>query len=109
MPKDATSELSHKSTTVSFRLPVALAEELRIRAVLSGMSLGEIARKVVIDWLADDFQAKVMERLDRLESEAESIRDDIATGTLVLMVSAARLPRDEAEAWIHAKMPRGNR
>ena len=92
------------SSPVSFRLSANLKEELDERAAELGLSPGEYSRKVVIESLRNDFEAKVLAKLERILLTSQAAREDFETATLGLMITAGNQPIEIAEAWLKANL-----
>lgn len=92
--------MSERTETVSFRLPATFAKELRDQAARMNDSPGEHARRLVIEALTNRHQ----QDLSDLKTTVETLRDDVATAVVVLLVKAGKSDPKEAEEWVRKNL-----
>lgn len=91
--------MNEPTQTISFRLPSALVKQLAERGATQNFSLGECARRIVLDALSDSTNEQTREDLAELREGLERLREDLATATAALLVNAGKVDQTEAEAW----------
>lgn len=92
--------MNEPTQTISFRLPSALVKQLAERGATQNLSLGECARRIVLDALSDSANEQTREDLAEIREGLERVREDLATATAALLVSAGKAEQAEAEAWV---------
>lgn len=92
--------MAERSEPISFRLPSTYAKDLAKRAEIFGDSLGEHARRIVVDALTDADRQIVRDEVQELRKLVETLREDFATAVAVLLSRREPYSRDEAEAWV---------
>lgn len=93
--------------TVCYRLPENYQEELCRRAKADGISHGEFARKVLIDFLEDAVRRQMEREYGMLKQEVVLLRGDLATlaeALLVLASHGATVTSMEARAWVEERL-----
>lgn len=92
--------MNEPTQTISFRLPSALVKQLTERGATQNLSLGECARRIVLDALSDSANEQTREDLAEIREGLERVREDLATATAALLVNAGKAEQAEAEAWV---------
>ncbi len=93
-----------KSHPVSFRLPANYMDVLAGQAEAVGISVGEYARKQVIESLDGEFQNRLFGELAKILLEIQSERDDLATVAKAVIVIAGHQTPENAEEWIRTNL-----
>lgn len=91
--------MQNRTTSVSFRLASTYAKLLAERAEKQGDSVGEHARRLVIDALTDAGREELRDQVGELTKLVHTLREDLATAAVALLSQKASYTRDEAEAW----------
>lgn len=92
--------MAGRSEPISFRLPSSYAKDLAKRAETHGDSVGEQARRIVVDALTDTERHQLRDEVQELRTLVETLREDFATAVAVLLSRREPYTRDEAEAWV---------
>ncbi|MDX2201044.1 MAG: hypothetical protein SF069_18985 [Phycisphaerae bacterium] len=92
--------MAERSEPISFRLPAPYAKELMQRAADQGESVGEHARRIVIDSLTDAATQELREELGELRKLVTAVREDFATAVVALLTQKSPYSREDAEAWV---------
>jgi hypothetical protein len=93
--------------TICYRLPENYREDLCRRAQADGVSQGEFARRVLVDYLEDAVRRQLEHELLALQEEVALLRGDLATLTEALLVLAshgAPVTPMEARAWVEERL-----
>lgn len=96
--------MNEPTQTVSFRLASATVKQLADRAAGEHLSLGEAARRIVLDALSDTAGQQTREDLAELRVTLERIREDIATATAALLVNAGKSNDAAAQEWVRRSL-----
>lgn len=121
--------MADESQTISFRVPPGLAKQLEDEGAKDGLSRNEHARKLVIAAMAGPTtvdlltelqelkssllasaafriadRTKTVTEMTRLDRSLEELRQAFATGVACLLVQAANVEQEEAEAWVRTNM-----
>ncbi len=91
-----------KSTSgpLTIRLPHALDEQLTQRAAAAEMTRGKLAKRLLIDAIADHRHHELRSELTELRHYMTVMREDLATAVIALLVGAGKSSRKEATAWV---------
>ncbi len=96
------SKNSKQSDTVGFRLPPVILSVLEERASLQKSTRNKYARSLLIESL---FQSERIESINRSieESQIETrqLRQDLAFSMKTLLMTAGKIPEEDAENWIN--------
>jgi len=91
---------------VGFRLHPHHFEILEQRAQLAGLSIGDLARSMVIDALDQTSHLEaIRERMLAIEGAISETRKDISLATENLLI-AANVPKDQAVKWVANNLKR---
>jgi hypothetical protein len=99
--------MGEKSKHHTFRLPAADARLLANRARSVGLSVGRLARLLVIQAINDSNMSQVADELTRFRQELAEIRErvrglqeSLAIAIETLLVDAGHAEPDEAAVWV---------
>jgi hypothetical protein len=92
--------MKEATVTISFRLSPYHLKLLREAASLNGRSPALQARQVVIEWLTDANQVRIVSELAELRAEVSGLKDAQARATLAILVDAGKASLEEAEAFV---------
>ena len=91
---------------IGFRLAKAQRQALLRRAAELGVSHHELARHYVLEALGEaEDRVLLREDLAVLQNEVNTLRADLALAVEALLVSAGKVPRAEARAWVQQNLP----
>jgi hypothetical protein len=90
---------------VQFRITDAKTyKKLSELAKAYGLSPGQFARQVVMEYLEDAERLRIRERLTEVESEQKKLRRDLANSVLALLIFAGNRPQEEATEWVEKNL-----
>jgi len=93
--------MAEETTPVSFRLDSEYRRKLRkLGESHKGMSAGEMARRIVQDYLDDAEREKIKERLGGVEESLEVLRVGLVNSVEMLLVQTG-MTATEAEEYIN--------
>jgi hypothetical protein len=95
------------SHTVCYRLPDNYQDDLLRRAQADGVSHGEYARRIIIDYLEDATRRRLERELQGLQDQVIHLRGDLSTlaeALLVLASHGASVTPSEALAWVEERL-----
>jgi len=98
--------MPERSEPISFRLPATYAKDLSRQAETHGDSVGEHARRIVVDALTDTRHQELREEVQELRKTVDALREDLATAVAVLLSRREPYTREEAEAWVRKTLLR---
>lgn len=81
-----------------------MAKQLAERGASQNLSVGEFARRIVLDALSDSTNEQTREDLAELREQIQHLREDHATATAALLVDAGKISQSEAEAWVRRSL-----
>jgi hypothetical protein len=93
--------------TVCFRLPPAQQQQLCRQATEDGISHGQLARRILVDYLEDSVRGRLEGELMALQEEVALLRGDLATlaeALLVLVSHGGGMTPMEARAWVEDRL-----
>ena len=89
------------SITVGFRLDAHHHGLLETQAQRLGESVGEVARKLVIEKLNEKDQVALLaDKLAAVEKELSELRKDLALSVPAILAFAGKISQDDAKAWV---------
>lgn len=98
---------SRDSQTVSFRLRGASLTRLQKLAEDEGVSLGDLARRLVVGVLHDEDRLRVLEEVEAVRRELGTLRSDVATSLEMVLLNITRTSTpDEVRAWVTKNLRR---
>lgn len=93
--------MQNHAITVGFRLDRRHHELLEARAKLLQESVGDSAKKLVIEKLNEkDHVAVLAEKVSTLETQLSQLRRDLSLSVYAILVFAGKVTEDEAKAWV---------
>ena len=103
--RSATAGRPEASATVGFRLDEASYRVLAERAARLGVSVHALARNYVFEMLQSTEERTVLrDALLGLQQKVERIQGDVATATEALLITAAKIKPEEAQAWVNENL-----
>lgn len=111
----------NQTVPISFRLDIEYRQRLEQQAQPLGLSPGELARQLVIDWLEDTERQRLLEEITSARQEVEELRGEIqasrrnieltrrnltkaTTMILTLCGDRERATPDRIQAWVKANL-----
>lgn len=100
--------MNNKTKPVSFRLDPESKTQIEKRAKLSGTSVSEFARKVVLEALSEESElARLRLKVGSLEQDLKGLREDLAVAVKAILVSIGseqKITAEQAETWVSSNM-----
>ena len=90
--------------TVAFRLPSPYCERLTQEAAKVQMSVGEFARRLVIEQLTDDTEARVLEEVAGIREAIDKLDEHVAAATIAILHDAGKADLAAAVRWVHRNL-----
>ena len=96
------------SITVGFRLDAHHHDRLQVQADRLGESVGDVARRLVIEKLNEKDQVSLLaEKLAAVEKELSELRKDLALSVPAILAFAGKISQDDAKAWVAENLKPG--
>ena len=95
---------TEKTVTLSFRLPVSVRAKLARQAAKEKLSAGELARRLVIDAMADKAIHQIAQETSTIRQKVEELERKLARATEAILVDGGRTRRRDAEVWVRKNM-----
>ena len=90
-----------RSQTISFRLSGDVLECLLARAGLHKLNRHKYARELVLEALQrNETEERMAQNLEDVIAEITALRSDSAFGVKAILMAAAKMPEDVADAWV---------
>ena len=94
------------SQSLSFRLPEAIHAKLVAEAAAGKVSVGELARRLVVAAVQDEDRYRVLNEMQELRREVAKLRADVATTLETVLLNITKAPEESVRAWVTEKLRR---
>ena len=89
---------------ISFRIAEEHAEELERRAKLTGKSIHEYSREILISVLTRSPAEETRNRVAEVQDEVRRLREDLHTSVVGILMSAGKTTLEEATEFVTTKL-----
>jgi len=97
--------MSKSDKVISFRLNGDVLEQIEDSAKRRAVSVNELARETLLAALsADEDSHRMALRVTAIEGELLELRRDLAVATQAILVTAGKVPPEEAEKFAREKL-----
>lgn len=105
-----------ETKVISFRVDERHYTMLAERAAAAGQSVGEFSRQLAIEGLLgvqvtatlEQSMKEALGEVRTLRSGIRDLRDDFAVGLKAMLVTAGKVPPEDADAWIESNLGGGD-